>query len=1143
MKKFVIVLLFTQLFTIYPQEKDIQNHHTEPFPRNLSETRIHQQYDSSNLELISQWGYGNVTTIDYNDSLAVINSGLCELHIIDISDKMNPQFVGKVLLPYQIYDVHISGNHVYVATGIEGMRIIDIHNPESPEEVGYIGTQSRIMNLEIDGNYAFVADEDDGLRVINISDPENPYEVGNYPSVYDVVAMTIREEYIYMVEFGQGLHVIDISEPVDPSEVGNFLDNGLFMNVSLYGDYAYIDKLHEFDILDITDLTNISKVGSFQYEGRSGPMCFMDSLGIILDYEWGLRVVDLSDPLEPELLALYELRRGIANILLDEKNVYAASRLDGMIIFDYSDPFTPTKISTYDTPDYFIHNTFISDTLAFVAADTSGLRIVNISDIENPFEIGYYDTPGESQDVTVEGKYAFIADGSGGGLRILNISDPINPVETGFYDTPDNAQGVTVVGNYAYVGDDEAGIRIIDISDKSNPHEVGFVDTPGETKEITIQDTLAFLGDGENGMVILDISDPTDPIVIATYDTPDYAREIVIKDNLAYIADSDGGGIIIVDISNPSNPRRIGSTILEQQPFSLRLNNNFLYSANNNGGLRITDVSDPTTPCEVDAVEFYRVEAKGVELNNGYIFLSTNMGGLLTYKHNIPLPKELSLSYPSGGEKFCIDSLITIKWKSDNVDTINIIFSSDNGSTWTTIANDISATNGAYEWTIPPILSEECKLKIYDPSDREVFSQTNSNFAIRNQVYLILLSPSGGESLNAWDTFKINWESLRIQSVDIAYSINNGDNWINIAEQIDASLNEYIWKIPNTPSQYCMVRISDSNDSSFFSQNITSFSIEEKQIELSINNLKYQQRVDSSFIVDISYRLFCNIDHPISIFMEASNDSGKTYDISCTELTGDIGDSISTGYLKKIHWHFNNEHPSTFFENCRLKIFAILWDDSTTSGSLLAKDSMISEIKPISSLLLLRNPNSGGYFYFGDEVTVSWVYDNSISNVDVHFSLNNQMDWIPIVLDHPTEENSILWATPKIIANQCFLRVSSSDNRQIYDISDLPIAIDTTLTDINEIQNQVPLSFALYSAFPNPFNPRTNIGYTIPESGYVCITVYNLMGEEVAILSHGFKQAGYHNVQWDATEQPSGIYLYEMRCKNFRDVKKMLFIK
>lgn len=97
----------------------------------------------------------------------------------------------------------------------------------------------------------------------------------------------------------------------------------------------------------------------------------------------------------------------------------------------------------------------------------------------------------------------------------------------------------------------------------------------------------------------------------------------------------------------------------------------------------------------------------------------------------------------------------------------------------------------------------------------------------------------------------------------------------------------------------------------------------------------------------------------------------------------------------------------------------------------------------------------------------------------------------------------------------------------------------------NEVEVNVigHLTFNLDQNYPNPFNPSTNIKYSVPESGNVRLSVYNLVGEEVAVLVNGFSQAGFYEVTFDASNLSTGVYLYKLQSANSVQTKKMMLLK
>jgi hypothetical protein len=89
----------------------------------------------------------------------------------------------------------------------------------------------------------------------------------------------------------------------------------------------------------------------------------------------------------------------------------------------------------------------------------------------------------------------------------------------------------------------------------------------------------------------------------------------------------------------------------------------------------------------------------------------------------------------------------------------------------------------------------------------------------------------------------------------------------------------------------------------------------------------------------------------------------------------------------------------------------------------------------------------------------------------------------------------------------------------------------------------LPPTCRLYQNYPNPFNPRTTIAFDIPASTHVTLTIFDLLGREVQRLIAGLVTAGYHTVQFDGTELPSGIYFYRLTGGTFVDTKRLIMIR
>ncbi|MFC2084497.1 T9SS type A sorting domain-containing protein [Bacteroidota bacterium] len=87
------------------------------------------------------------------------------------------------------------------------------------------------------------------------------------------------------------------------------------------------------------------------------------------------------------------------------------------------------------------------------------------------------------------------------------------------------------------------------------------------------------------------------------------------------------------------------------------------------------------------------------------------------------------------------------------------------------------------------------------------------------------------------------------------------------------------------------------------------------------------------------------------------------------------------------------------------------------------------------------------------------------------------------------------------------------------------------------------LEYRLYNNYPNPFNPTTNISFTIPKNGYVKLELLNILGEKVRILVDDWLPAGIHQFEVDSNDLSSGIYFYTLKINGYFDIKKMIVLK
>ncbi len=94
-----------------------------------------------------------------------------------------------------------------------------------------------------------------------------------------------------------------------------------------------------------------------------------------------------------------------------------------------------------------------------------------------------------------------------------------------------------------------------------------------------------------------------------------------------------------------------------------------------------------------------------------------------------------------------------------------------------------------------------------------------------------------------------------------------------------------------------------------------------------------------------------------------------------------------------------------------------------------------------------------------------------------------------------------------------------------------------------EIDIDIPQSFEMHQAFPNPFNPSTTIRFELSNDSNVSMVIYDIMGGEVAELVNDRMSAGCHTATWDATGLASGVYFVQLVIPEYTETQKVMLLK
>jgi hypothetical protein len=204
----------------------------------------------------------------------------------------------------------------------------------------------------------------------------------------------------------------------------------------------------------------------------------------------------------------------------------------------------------------------------------------------------------------------------------------------------------------------------------------------------------------------------------------------------------------------------------------------------------------------------------------------------------------------------------------------------------------------------------------------------------------------------------------------------------------------------------------------------------------------------------------------------------------------------------------------------------VIKQGSTTVGSTLSTPTLVSPLpgainQPISPLL---------------------VWNQAVSAATYRLQLASDAGFTAIVLDDPTITDTSRQVGPLASITEYFWRVSATNGGGTTAWS-TPSNFTTTFQSGVEGEKKLPREFSLNQNYPNPFNPATLITYGLPHRSHVNVAVFNLLGQRVALLDEGEREAGYHDVVFDRKSLASGVYLYRIQAGEFGQTRKLILMK
>src|SRR4030095_4483539 len=280
----------------------------------------------------------------------------------------------------------------------------------------------------------------------------------------------------------------------------------------------------------------------------------------------------------------------------------------------------------------------------------------------------------------------------------------------------------------------------------------------------------------------------------------------------------------------------------------------------------------------------------------------------------------------------------------------------------------------------------------------------------------------------------------------------------------------------------------------------------------------------------------------------------------------------SMGTLRGIDCGYSGSVPNVVFEVCHVNPVEGTWEPQSPSkiyfwapdinngnpikidsaggltGSNTVGDVYVSVCRPVigyfqNSIFVAyskarSDTSSTGINYFDIYVTCSGNHGASWS-VPVRIT-NNSGPLVDCRYVSISEKNSLQAINLLFLQDSIPGTLNNSLAKMMYaKVSNL----SCPLVGITNTNNEIPKKFILKQNYPNPFNPKTLIEFGLPIQSFTKVIVYNIEGQKISALITQKLTAGNYKIEWDGTNQPSGVYFYVLETESFTATKKMILVK
>jgi hypothetical protein len=304
---------------------------------------------------------------------------------------------------YFAYDIEVVDNIAYIAdadfTWVEPgeLVIVNVTDPSNPVKLSsYSNSQGFPCDICVKNDLAFIADQINGLEIINITDPLNPQKIVTNPTNTTMtVGVAIIEDIAFVADLISDIHIINITDPFNLRRLNLVSLVGACASIEIVDNFAYVidhrASLSGLKILDISNILNVVEVGSYMPNADFIHPYISNELVIVVNHQLNtgeVRILNISNPSNIQELSQFKGESVGQKCSVVNQTLCMTDSDFGIKLLDISNPAEPFVIGEYFDDSGIAFDAKIINNIIFVADGPDGLEILQMETTTNTIQ-GY----------------------------------------------------------------------------------------------------------------------------------------------------------------------------------------------------------------------------------------------------------------------------------------------------------------------------------------------------------------------------------------------------------------------------------------------------------------------------------------------------------------------------------------------------------------------------------------------------------------------------------------------------------------------------------------------------------------------------------------------------------------------------------